>query len=124
MIRQPHKAPWEGKEGEKQQVMGVENACLLAKNFLQDGYDVVILDVVSENTAALYHSRLGQYNPKVILLLPSYEEVLKRNAARPPRLKAKEIQMLYEQQQSLQSFDLKIDNSALDPEQVIKQLSE
>lgn len=35
MVAQPHKAPWNGEEGVKQQELGVENACLLAKNFLQ-----------------------------------------------------------------------------------------
>jgi dephospho-CoA kinase len=123
MVRQPHKAPWEGSDGKEQQVLGVENACMLAEKFLKAEYDVAILDVLSDSTVALYRSMLGQYDPRIILLLPSYEEVLRRNALRPPRLSAEEIKMLYEEQVALQSFDRKIDNSMLDPKQVIEQLS-
>lgn len=36
MILQPHKAPWEGNAGKNQQMLGVRNACLLAKNFLKE----------------------------------------------------------------------------------------
>ena len=56
MYVQPHKAPWDGEEGKSQQILGVENACLLAKNFIKNKIDVVILDVITDETANLYKS--------------------------------------------------------------------
>jgi broad-specificity NMP kinase len=47
MLVQPHKAPWDGDEGIVQAKLGVENACLLARQFVQAGFDGVILDVIS-----------------------------------------------------------------------------
>ena len=40
MLVEPHKAPWAGDEGRVQQVLGVQNACALAKNFLQNNLEI------------------------------------------------------------------------------------
>jgi hypothetical protein len=48
-----HAAPWEGKEGQLQQRIGVENACVLARRFLDRSIDVVLSDVLNHETAAL-----------------------------------------------------------------------
>lgn len=37
MVVQPHKAPWDGDEGKAQQKLGVQNACALARNFIDAG---------------------------------------------------------------------------------------
>ena len=124
MVRQPHKAPWDGLEGEKQQILGVENTCALAQGFLNEGYDVVILDVLSKKTAGLYREKLKSFRPKIALLIPSFEEIKKRNMARPPRLQASEIESLYRQQSDFDAFDVRIDNTIFDPIEVAKKLSE
>jgi predicted kinase len=53
-----HAAPWEGREGHRQQRIGVENACDLARRYLHWGIDVVMSDVLNYETAALYRQRL------------------------------------------------------------------
>ena len=55
-----HAAPWEGTEGQRQQRIGVENACDLARRFLHEGVDVVLCDVISHETAALYRDLLAR----------------------------------------------------------------
>ena len=67
MYVQPHKAPWDGEEGKAQQRLGVENTCLLTKNYSQQNIDVVILDVLTDGTANLYKKNLGEV--KIILLI-------------------------------------------------------
>ncbi|OHB17206.1 MAG: hypothetical protein A2749_02885 [Parcubacteria group bacterium RIFCSPHIGHO2_01_FULL_45_26] len=93
MYVQPHKAPWDGEEGKSQQILGVENACLLAKNFIKNKIDVVILDVITDETANLYKKNLDDV--KIILLMPSYEETQKRFKDRPHTISDEEFTMLY-----------------------------
>lgn len=117
MILRPHKAPWEGSEGKKQQMLGARNACLLAKNFLREAYEVIILDVLTTDTAKLYKKQLQKNNVKIILLLPTYEEIQRRNILRPPRLKEDEVNMLYDQQKGFTGYDEIVDNTNLSPEE-------
>ncbi len=121
MILQPHKAPWEGDSGKKQQVLGVRNACLLTNNFLKEEYDVVILDVLTADTAKIYKEKL-QNNVRIVLLLPTYEEALRRNTIRPPRLKEGDIKMLYNEQKAFTEYDEVIDNTHLLPEETAQRL--
>ncbi len=123
MVLQPHKAPWEGEEGQKQVLLGVKNGLMLAKNFTDEGYDVVILDVISDEIAAIYKNKLEVLNPKIVLLLPSFEEIKKRNSSRPPRLTEGRIKYLYEMEEKLTLYDKKIDNTNLTPEEVAEELS-
>ena len=122
MVLQPHRAPWDGEAGMAQQRLGVRHACMLARSFVHEDYDVLIHDVLSDETAKLYRSELAGLNPRIVLLMPSLEEVERRNSTRGPRLRADEIRMLYEGQMNLRCFDHKIDNSALSPQEVAEQL--
>jgi len=122
MVVQPHKAPWEGVAGKAQQELGTHNASMLAVSFLRAGYSVLVLDVITDRTAKIYKQQLRGLDPKIILLLPKFKEVQKRNRNRPPRLKDKEIKMLYRWQQELTVFDKKIDNTNVSATQVVKQL--
>lgn len=122
IILQPHKAPWEGEEGHKQQLLGVRHACMLAKSLISENYDVLILDVISDETAQIYKGTLKDSQPKIVLLLPSFEEIKRRNKIRPPRLKEEQIKMLYKQQKSLTKYDLKIDNTNLSAEEVVSKM--
>ena len=123
MVRQPHRAPWEGVDGHEQQLLGVRNACLLMEQFIHHEYDVIIHDVLSDETAKLYRTRLNEYLSKIVLLLPSVEEITRRNLSRPSRLKDEEVAMLYKSQEQLADYDDKIDNSKLSVEEVVKRLA-
>lgn len=121
MYVQPHKAPWDGEEGKAQQLLGVENTCLLAKNFVKNNIDVVILDVITDETANLYKKNLGEV--KIILILPTFEEAQKRFNRRPPTITNEEFKMIYQWEENLTVFDQKIDNTALSAEETADKLS-
>ncbi len=121
MVVQPHHAPWSGEEGEDQVKLGIKNACMLAKNFIADGFDVVILDVVRDWSLGLYKEQLaGDF--KVVLLLPKLEEVKKRNQSREFILEEQRVLDLYKEQELFTGFDEKIDNSNLSPDGVSEKL--
>ena len=113
MVAQPHHAPWEGTEGVAQQVLGVTNACLLARNFVAADYDVALLDVLTDATAHRYRIQLQDYSPKIVQLVASLEEVQRRNHERGPRLTPDELLMLYRQQHGLATYDIRIDTTDL-----------
>lgn len=123
MLAQPHLAPWEGEEGRKQHHLGVAHACLLARSFLAHGHMVVIHDVLSNDTAAIYRRELHEATPAVVLLLPTLEAIQHRNSLRPHRLTDAEILMLYRWQEELTDYDHKIDNTTLEPEVIAGQLN-
>ena len=122
MVKNPHKAPWQGEEGKYQQLLGVSNACLLAKEFIKNGFSVIILDVLSDETAKLYKDNLNEFKPKLVLLLPTWEEIVRRNKTRERRLTDDELEMVYKQQADLKTFDEKIDNTNLSPEEVAEKI--
>ncbi|MDP9310320.1 MAG: hypothetical protein M3R24_05420 [Chloroflexota bacterium] len=122
MVVQPHKAPWEGDDGRQQQRLGVQNTCLLATNFVQAGFDVVIVDVVSQETVTMYRQELTKYRAKLVLLLPTLTEIEQRNRVRGPRLKAEEVAYLYAQQSRLVGFDEQIDNTHVSADVVAEYL--
>lgn len=122
MYRHPHKAPWDGEEGIAQQKFGVENACLLAKNFANKSIDVIILDVVVNETAKLYREFLPEV--KIILLLPSFKEAYKRFTERAHTISEDEFTLIYEWEEKLTIYDQKIDNTNLSPEEVAEKLNE
>ena len=127
MIRQilvnPHKGPWEGEEGKKQQLLGVENACLLAKNFVNYGVDVIILDVLQDDTAHLYKKLLQDYLVTIVLLLPSYEETKIRFEQRYHTITVVEFNLVYKWQEELTIYDKKIDNSNMPAKECAEKLN-
>jgi len=122
MYRQPHKAPWEEEEGTKQLKLGAENACLLAKNFISNGIDVVICDVLTDETARLYKELLP--NVKIVLLMPTLEETHRRFTERRHTISEEEFKWVYELEQKLTVYDEKIDNTNLTPEETAEKLNE
>jgi adenylate kinase family enzyme len=122
MVVQPHKAPWEGEEGKAQQRLAIENGCILAQQFIQEGYSVAISDLLSDSTARVYKKLLHEYPFKIIRLIPSFSEVKKRDVARGQRLKEDEVDMLYKQQEQLTLYDVTIDNTHMKPEEVVQKL--
>lgn len=120
MYRQPHKAPWEGEEGNNQQKLGVKNAILLAKNFAHNGTDVIILDVLTDETAKIYKEELPE--AKIVLLMPTYDEAFKRYKNRPHTIKEGEFRLVYDWQKNLTIYDRIIDNTALSAEETAAKL--
>ncbi len=123
MVLQPHHAPWSGAEGEKQVELGIRNASALTKNFIQEGYDVVILDVVTDWSLNLYKQYLQGNDFKIVILLPEFEELKKRNRQRPTtKITEGRIATLYKEQEKFTGFDEKIDNTSLSAEDVAEKL--
>lgn len=61
-------------------------------------------------------------NPKIVLLMPSFEEVKKRNETRQRYITDQEIVALYKSQADLTGYDEKIDNTKLSAEEVANRL--
>ncbi len=121
MYRQPHKAPWDGEEGAAQQKFGIVNTCLLAKQFVSKDIDVVILDVVVNDTIGQYKELLPE--AKIVLLMPSKAEVRKRFSERPHSISDEEFDLIYQWQEELQGFEAKIDNTNLSAEAAAEELA-
>jgi predicted kinase len=79
-----HAAPWQGPEGVRQQRLGVENACALARRFAGEGFDVLIADVVTPHTITLYRDQLP--GCLVIRLVVTPGEARRRAATREVHL--------------------------------------
>jgi adenylylsulfate kinase-like enzyme len=73
-------APWEGEDGLRQQRLGARNACALARGFVQDGIDVVVADVLTAETLALYRELLP--GCVVVRLTVPLDEARRRAATR------------------------------------------
>jgi hypothetical protein len=118
MLRQPHLAPWDGAAGLDQHRLGVKHACILAKSFLAEGCEVVVLDVVWADLGQLYRQQLAGHYARIVRLMPSWEESLQRLHSRPYSITDAEAEWVYTTQQSLQDFDYTLDNTTLAPEAV------
>jgi predicted kinase len=87
-------APWEGLEGQRQQVLGVTNACSMARNFLAVEIEVVIADVLTPETSRLYRSELP--GCLIVHLKVSLSEAMRRAASRKVWLTDEEFGMLHD----------------------------
>ncbi|HMA37092.1 MAG TPA: hypothetical protein VKY74_21735 [Chloroflexia bacterium] len=119
MFVQPHRAPWQGDEGRAQLLLGAQHVCALATGFVATGWEVVILDVVVAETAALYRTRLAAFAPRIVQLLPAFDEIYRRFQARGPCLTDAEFREVYAQQEQFTGYDARIDNTTLLPEAVV-----
>jgi chloramphenicol 3-O-phosphotransferase len=122
MLVQPHAAPWEGEEGKRQCQLGVENACLLAASFADDGCDVIVLDFIWDYTVSIYRQRLARYNPKIVQLMPTLSETLQRNHMRG-WLPAHEVEMLYAVMEGFTDYDETIDTTGLEIDELAQVLA-
>lgn len=93
LIVSGHEPPWAGDEGRAQQALGVENACELAARLHAAGFDVVVADVVTPETAHTYRRKL----PGCLLvhLVVSIEEALRRAATRKVWITEDEFRQLH-----------------------------
>jgi hypothetical protein len=123
MLRKPHVAPWDGEEGLRQHRLGVHHACLLAKSFVGEGCEVVILDILWSDLAQRHRDELKGYTLRIVRLMPSWEESLRRLHERSHSITDAEAKWVYETQVALQDFDYSIDNSTLSAEKVAEWLA-
>lgn len=111
LVRGGHAALWEGLEGEAQQLLGVRNAAALAANFLADGFNVVICDVLNPRTLGLYR----QLIPDVLImrLAIDSEQAWARARTRPMLLTDAEFETLHRQVREPMAVDVDVDVSGL-----------
>jgi hypothetical protein len=124
MIVVGRREPWEGAEGTAQRELHIRNACALAANFVAAGYHPIIIDRLTDETAARYRAALAPARVKILLLLPSFEAVDQRNASRSPPFAADVLRSLYESQRDLSEFDHLLDNTNLNATEVAERLHE
>jgi hypothetical protein len=93
MVVSGHAAPWEGEDGRDQQRLGVENACSLARNFVAQGIETVIADVITVDTVLLYRDWLP--NALVIRLHVTMNEARRRARSRAVYLTDEEFEALH-----------------------------
>ncbi|TDD55426.1 hypothetical protein E1263_26100 [Kribbella antibiotica] len=87
-------APWDGEEGRAQQRLGLKNACILARNFLAVGIEVVVADVLTPETSDLYRRELSEC--LIVHMTVGFPEAVRRAASRKVWLTDDEFQMLHE----------------------------
>ncbi|TNM61509.1 hypothetical protein FHN55_16890 [Streptomyces sp. NP160] len=73
--------PWRGAEGAAQALLGASGACALGRGFVEAGFDVVVADVLTPATAAVY--RVGLPGALVVHLVVDLVEAQRRAATRP-----------------------------------------
>lgn len=88
-----HLAPWDGEEGQRQRDLGVENACSLARRFLEHGIEVVLADAITTETLPRYRQRLPYV--VVVHLSADIAEARRRAATRPVYLTELEFETLH-----------------------------
>ncbi len=115
MLRQPHLAPWD-EGGLEQHQLGVKHSALLARSFADEGFEVLILDVLWSDLAVRYRRDLAAYPLRIVRLLPSWAELLRRLHARPPSISDEEARWVHDTQAALTDFDFTLDNSAVSAE--------
>jgi predicted kinase len=111
MLVQPHVPPWEGAEGLRQQRLGVANASLMAGTFATDGADVVIADVLTDETAAHYRQALDAASVSIVHLTVPCSLAHERAIARHYSLTDDQFRSLHAAQDHFRDFDVQIDTS-------------
>ena len=113
MVRRPHVAPWYEGEGTAQLRLGARNTCQLARSFAAEGYRVIALDYVTEETIRLYRGALDGLGLWIVRLLPALEEAQRRNRARGLWVSPDRLESLYAQISGLDGADETIDNTGI-----------
>lgn len=117
MAAYPQVEFWEGEDGPIQHRLGIDNACALAHNFSASNYDVILIDVITDETLWLYKSKLPLLETWVVQLLPSEEEIATRLLSEPEYLSRGEVTWAYEQQASFTGYDDKLDTTKMSLEE-------
>ncbi len=117
MIVQPIVDPWQQEEGARQRAIGVLNACAMARNFESQGFDTVLVDLLTDETAKMYRSALGDLNFFVLSLLPTEQEINSRLLTRTDYLARGDTDWMYAQQAAFSDYDERLDNTLITPDE-------
>lgn len=93
-----HAAPWQGADGRRQHLLGVNNAAALVRNFAAADFESVVTDVITPTTIGTYRAELPEAF-LVRLRLP-LGEARERAATRTRFLTAAEFDTLHAHEQS------------------------
>ncbi|MBI1279086.1 MAG: adenylyl-sulfate kinase [Anaerolineaceae bacterium] len=124
MYTHPHTAPWAGEEGLRQHQIGARHGAMLARSFNSLGLEVILLDVLWADLPAIYRSELKDLPLRIVRLLPTLEEALRRHHQRPPTISDDEVRWTYNHAVALTDFDLTLDTTDMPAELVAKWLSD
>jgi adenylylsulfate kinase-like enzyme len=127
MIKSGYKSPFT-KAGQAQLELSTKNACLLAKAFADEGFDVIIDDCTTgKKRLDLYYKTLKKYRFLIILLLPTRSIVKKRDGQRTGSAKlGKQGLTLYDKfikRLPEEKRWVVLDNSNLTPAQTVLKMS-
>lgn len=86
MYAQPHIAPWHGDEGLRQHQIGARHGAMLARSFNALELEVVLLDVLWADLASIYRSELTGLPLRIVRLLPTLDECLRRHHRKSSRM--------------------------------------
>ena len=104
---------WEGAAGEEQMNLAARNVAALTSNFHDDGFDVVIADVLDPSTVAIYRRHLP--DAVMVHLVVSLPEAQRRATARTVWLTEEEFARLHQRdQEHPPEVDVRLDVNALD----------
>jgi chloramphenicol 3-O-phosphotransferase len=117
MLRQPHAAPWDEPEGLAQHRLGARHASMLARSFVDEGYETLILDVLWADLPERYRRALDGCPLRIVRLMPTWEESLRRLHERPHSISDAEARWVYDAQMALRDFDYSLDNTNVPVEQ-------
>lgn len=78
VFRKPHLTPWGGEAGRRQNVLGLEHACGLARKFVDNWYNCIFHEMLSDEPATLYKGLPFELDPMLIHLLPKREAIVQR----------------------------------------------
>jgi|WetSurMetagenome_2_1015567.scaffolds.fasta_scaffold276409_2 predicted kinase len=83
MIKGGYENPWNNNvETKKQLVLAIKNACALAKNFLNEGVEVFIDDVITEESFIKLYRKFLNKEIIIFLLLPERKIIQERDGSR------------------------------------------
>jgi hypothetical protein len=92
-------------------MLGVRNACALVRNFRADGSDVVVADVLTNESAGLYRAEIPGVS--VVQLLVTVETAIERARRRHYSLTEEEMHHLHADQASFMDADLCLNSEEL-----------
>lgn len=105
-------ASWRGNDGAAQGDLGAANACALARNFIEAGFEVTIADVLTPTTLAVVRTHLPDC--LVVHLVVDFPEAQRRAATRQVWLTDEEFRHLHERDRAAPpSADIDLDVTAL-----------
>lgn len=110
-------APWQGPEGAAQHALGAHNAAALARGFAAAGFAVVVADVVTPATGAVY--RAGLPGCLLVHLQISLAGARERAATRPVHLTDEEFVLLHRWQADPPRADVVLAVDGLTPDQQV-----